>query len=31
VKIVVPKKLSKKERELFQQLADTSKFNPRRS
>jgi curved DNA-binding protein len=31
VKIVVPKKLSKRERELFQQLADTSKFDPRRA
>jgi curved DNA-binding protein len=31
VKIVVPKKLSRKERELFRQLADTSKFDPRRS
>jgi curved DNA-binding protein len=31
VKIVVPKKLSKKERELFEKLADASKFNPRRS
>ncbi len=30
VKIVVPKKLSKKERDLFQQLAKTSKFDPRR-
>jgi curved DNA-binding protein len=29
VKIVVPKKLSKRERELFEQLADTSKFDPR--
>jgi curved DNA-binding protein len=29
VKIVVPKKLSKRERDLFQQLADTSKFDPR--
>jgi curved DNA-binding protein len=31
VRIVVPKKLSRKERELFRQLADTSKFDPRRS
>jgi curved DNA-binding protein len=31
VKIVVPKRLSKRERELFQQLADTSKFDPRRT
>jgi curved DNA-binding protein len=30
VKIVVPKKLSKKERERFQQLADESRFDPRR-
>jgi curved DNA-binding protein len=30
VKIVVPKKLTKKERELFEQLAKTSKFNPRK-
>ena len=29
VKIVVPKKLSRKERQLFEQLAETSKFNPR--
>jgi curved DNA-binding protein len=29
VKIVVPKKLSKRERELFEQLAETSKFDPR--
>jgi curved DNA-binding protein len=29
VKIVVPKKLSKKERELFEKLRDASKFNPR--
>jgi curved DNA-binding protein len=29
VKILVPKKLTRKERELFKQLADTSKFNPR--
>ena len=29
VKIVVPKKLSKKERELFEELAKTSKFDPR--
>jgi curved DNA-binding protein len=29
VKIVVPKKLAKKERELFEKLRDTSKFNPR--
>lgn len=31
LKIVVPKKLSKKERELFEQLAETSKFDPRGS
>jgi curved DNA-binding protein len=31
VKIVVPKTLSKKERQLFEQLADTSKFDPRRA
>ncbi|WP_028060228.1 DnaJ domain-containing protein [Candidatus Solirubrobacter pratensis] len=31
VRIVVPKKLSRKERELFRELADTSKFDPRRS
>jgi curved DNA-binding protein len=30
VKIVVPKKLSKRERELFEQLAETSKFDPRK-
>jgi curved DNA-binding protein len=30
VKIVVPKKLTKKERELFEALAKTSKFDPRR-
>ena len=30
VKIEVPKKLSKKERELFEQLADASKFDPRK-
>ena len=30
VKIVVPKKLTKKERELFQKLAETSKFDPRK-
>jgi curved DNA-binding protein len=30
VKIVVPKRLSKKERELFEQLAKTSKFDPRK-
>ena len=29
MKIVVPKKLSKKERELFEELAKTSKFDPR--
>jgi len=29
VKIVVPKKLSKKERELFEQLAKESRFDPR--
>jgi curved DNA-binding protein len=29
VKIMVPKKLNKKERELFEKLRDTSKFNPR--
>jgi curved DNA-binding protein len=29
VKIVVPKKLSRKERDLFHQLAETSKFDPR--
>src|SRR4051794_13528276 len=31
VKIVVPKKLSKKERDLFQQLADESSFDPRKA
>jgi curved DNA-binding protein len=31
VKIVVPKRLSKRERELFRQLAETSKFDPRRA
>jgi curved DNA-binding protein len=30
VKIMVPKKLSKKERDLFEQLAKTSKFDPRK-
>jgi curved DNA-binding protein len=30
-KIMVPKKLSKRERELFEQLASTSKFDPRGS
>jgi curved DNA-binding protein len=30
VKIVVPKKLSDRERELFQQLAEVSDFDPRR-
>ena len=30
VRIDVPKKLTKKERELFEQLAQTSKFDPRR-
>jgi curved DNA-binding protein len=30
VKIVVPKKLTKKERQLFEQLAETSKFDPRK-
>lgn len=30
VKIVVPKKLSKRERELFEQLSETSKFDPRK-
>jgi curved DNA-binding protein len=29
VKIVVPKKLSKKERQLFEQLAEVSSFDPR--
>jgi curved DNA-binding protein len=29
VKIVVPKKLTEQERELFEQLADVSSFNPR--
>jgi curved DNA-binding protein len=31
VMIHVPKKLSKRERELFEQLASRSKFDPRRS
>jgi curved DNA-binding protein len=31
VKILVPKRLSKRERELFQQLSQTSKFDPRRA
>jgi curved DNA-binding protein len=30
VKIMVPKKLTKKERELFEQLAEASKFDPRK-
>jgi len=30
VKIMVPKKLTKKERELFEQLAKVSKFDPRK-
>ena len=30
VKIVVPETLPKKERELFEELAKISKFNPRR-
>jgi curved DNA-binding protein len=30
VKIMVPKKLSKKERELFERLRDVSKFDPRK-
>jgi len=30
VKIMVPKKLTRKERDLFQQLAKTSKFDPRK-
>jgi curved DNA-binding protein len=30
VRVMVPKKLSKKERDLFEQLAKTSKFDPRR-
>jgi curved DNA-binding protein len=29
VKMVVPKKLSRKERQLFEELAEASKFNPR--
>jgi curved DNA-binding protein len=29
VKIVVPKKLNKKERELFEELAEASNFDPR--
>jgi curved DNA-binding protein len=29
VKIEVPKKLSKKEREAFERLAEVSDFNPR--
>jgi curved DNA-binding protein len=29
VKIVVPKRLSKKERELFEALREASSFNPR--
>jgi curved DNA-binding protein len=31
VSIKVPKKLSKRERELFEQLRDTSKFDPRKA
>jgi curved DNA-binding protein len=31
VRIDVPKKLTKKERELFEQLAETSNFDPRRA
>jgi curved DNA-binding protein len=30
VKIVVPKKLTKKERELFEKLADQSRFDARK-
>ncbi|MEA2271151.1 MAG: curved DNA-binding protein [Solirubrobacteraceae bacterium] len=30
VKIVVPKKLKREERELFEQLAEVSRFNPRK-
>ncbi len=30
VTIQVPKRLTKRERELFQQLADDSKFDPRK-
>jgi curved DNA-binding protein len=30
VKIMVPKKPTKKERELFEQLAKVSKFDPRK-
>lgn len=29
VKIVVPRKLSRKERRLFEELAETSDFDPR--
>jgi curved DNA-binding protein len=31
VSIKVPKKLTKRERELFEQLRDTSKFDPRKA
>jgi len=30
VEIHVPKRLGKRERELFEQLAETSKFDPRK-
>lgn len=30
VKIMVPSRLSRKERDLFSQLADASRFDPRR-
>jgi hypothetical protein len=31
VEIHVPKRLARRERELFEELASVSKFNPRRS
>jgi curved DNA-binding protein len=31
VKVMVPKKLSRRERELFEELAAVSDFDPRRS
>jgi len=30
IRLHVPKKLTRRERELFEQLASTSKFDPRR-
>ena len=31
VKIVVPKRLSKRERQLFEELSEASRFDPRRA